>query len=547
MSGRHRRAGGPIDVPSDFAPEDLEAADLADVASHQLTVSDVALGGVAVAVAPVVAAPSAPPVEAEPEAVRVPPAPPVSAPPVIAVPVAPAPPSAPAPQAPVHSAPPVAGAGAAVQSPMIVPSSGGLPGGATFAPDVSLDDDATGTDPSNGDGGLPPRRPRWTRRTMLVTGAVVLALLALVGIKILSGRSLAPAGPAPAAAARPQSTLVIQVLDGSGRAAGTALLGHDAKGAGGVGLLIPSSLVVNVAGVGSSSIADAASISSEEGTAVAVGDTLGVLVDGTWTLTPAAFGALVDSVGGVSVTVDRDVTVPGAGTGTVVLVPSGAAKLNGVRATAFAEFLAPGEPESARLARFSQVLLGVLGALPAGPDQVGKVISGLGAGSTGTQKPDQLAVVVDGLRADQGQPGGIFVQDLPTHGLDTGSASPTLVLDTAAASAIIADKFAGSVPPKRAGGPVRVLVQNGVGTPGLNLVARTKLIAAGLTFVSGGNAPSFGHATTQILVRDDTTQSQDEGNAVAQALGLPQSDILVTSQGTTLADVVVVLGADFKS
>ncbi len=155
--------------------------------------------------------------------------------------------------------------------------------------------------------------------------------------------------------------------------------------------------------------------------------------------------------------------------------------------------------------------------------------------------------MLDGLRQDQAQPGGIFLQDVPTHGLDTGAASPTLVLDTTAATAIIKDKFAGSVPPQRPGGAIRVLVQNGVGTPGLDLAARAKLQKAGLTFVAGGNAPHFGHATSQILILDGTDDAQDKGNAVAQALGLSGSDVAVAPLGTTLADVVVVLGADFKS
>ena len=43
-----------------------------------------------------------------------------------------------------------------------------------------------------------------------------------------------------------------------------------------------------------------------------------------------------------------------------------------------------------------------------------------------------------------------------------------------------------------AGGPVRVLVQNGVGTPGLVDKARTKLVKAGFRFVNGKTRPSSG-------------------------------------------------------
>jgi hypothetical protein len=93
---------------------------------------------------------------------------------------------------------------------------------------------------------------------------------------------------------------------------------------------------------------------------------------------------------------------------------------------------------------------------------------------------------------------------------------------------------------------VRVLVQNGVGTPGLGETTRKRLIAAGLTYVNGGNAAQFGYAKSVVLIPDASTQSRREGADVAAALRLPPSSLRIAAQGQTIADVVVVVGADYK-
>ena len=98
-----------------------------------------------------------------------------------------------------------------------------------------------------------------------------------------------------------------------------------------------------------------------------------MLVDGSWQVDTTGLAALVDAVGGVDATVDRDVVVAN-----VVVVPAGAAHLDGRSAAAFATFLAGGEAEQARLARFDTVLQAVLAKLPSDQAALGAVLSGLG-------------------------------------------------------------------------------------------------------------------------------------------------------------------------
>ena len=91
----------------------------------------------------------------------------------------------------------------------------------------------------------------------------------------------------------------------------------------------------------------------------------------------------------------------------------------------------------------------------------------------------------------------------------------------------------------------RVLVENGVGTPGLVSQARAKLVDDGFRFIDGGNASSFGLKESLVLIPDGTSQSVTRGRRVADSLGLPSSAVQPSDRGQTVADVIVILGEDF--
>jgi hypothetical protein len=92
----------------------------------------------------------------------------------------------------------------------------------------------------------------------------------------------------------------------------------------------------------------------------------------------------------------------------------------------------------------------------------------------------------------------------------------------------------------------RVLVQNGVGTPGLGASARDRLVGAGMVYINGGNAEQFDQPTTLVIVEDASTESVALGEKVAEALGVPATAVQVAEDGQNVADVVVILGADFE-
>ena len=85
----------------------------------------------------------------------------------------------------------------------------------------------------------------------------------------------------------------------------------------------------------------------------------------------------------------------------------------------------------------------------------------------------------------------------------------------------------------------RVIVYNGVGTPGLASEAAQQLIRAGFRVVDSGNADHFGYTTTSILVYHAPTKAQ----AIHDALGV--GSIQMQSAPQDLTDMIVIIGADY--
>lgn len=89
---------------------------------------------------------------------------------------------------------------------------------------------------------------------------------------------------------------------------------------------------------------------------------------------------------------------------------------------------------------------------------------------------------------------------------------------------------------------VRVIIYNGIGTPGIAGVAAQQLIAAGMRVVDTKNADRFDYAKTLVVV-----QSGDllQGDAVAKALGT--GEVVDQPSEQDVADVIVIIGKDYKA
>jgi hypothetical protein len=341
------------------------------------------------------------------------------------------------------------------------------------------------------------RRRRTTRIVAAVVGVVVLAVAVVVVLGHTGGDKK------KGAAARTQRTVLLQVKGTDGTAVASALLAHDPAVTEGSVVLVPPQVIVSVPGAGSQ-----------------------------------AFGRLVDTLGGIEVDVDVPVL-----SGRTVLLQPGQQRVNGARALALGTYLAPGEQEQSRLARLQAVIDGIVGALPT---DVRALIGSLGKGSASSVGVPVLADLLAGLKKDDGKE-QLQYRSLPVIKVDAGTDETRFRVDADGTRSLVDELLAASVPAGVRSVGNRVLVLNGVGTPGLGEKVRARLVPAGFVFVGSRNANAFTYQQTQVLVKDATTQGAALGARVARALGVPASSVKVSDQIGTIADVVVIVGRDFKA
>jgi hypothetical protein len=392
---------------------------------------------------------------------------------------------------------------------------------------------------------------RQRSRRFLVIGGAVLAVAVVAALAFwLTHRSTGDQpGAAPSASdpALRQPTLLFQIRDENSIAVNNTILAVGGPQDNGISLMVPQSLILDVPTGGPLPLGQVARLPDPNASADSLRDLLGVRVDATFVLDRLAFAGLVDAVGGVTANVNVDVvTVKADGTKTIV-VPAGERALNGLDATAYATYLAPGETEEARMQRFDEIFELVVAKLPADANQIEPILTSLGSLARTTVPTSQVAAFLARFRYEIVS-GDVQAQNLPTTLIDSGGGSSDIVrVDSAAAATMIKTLLPDAVLVPGPNSKVRVLVQNGMLIPGLGQSARSLLVDAGFTYLSGGNAGQLNTGPTAIVVPDASAQSLAWGTGVAKALGVPAADVQTPKPGDeqSLADVVVVLGKDF--
>lgn len=368
---------------------------------------------------------------------------------------------------------------------------------------------------------------------------------------VAGGIALVPSNPpvavAHATAPRPaQQSLLLVVRGQDGRAVESALLAHDPATHSGAALLVPSAVAADLPGHGSMTLADTTRFGSVDLPAETLGDLLGVTIGGTWTLSTDDLATLVDRVGGVSVDVDVDVTATDRSGAQVVVVPHGNGQhLTGIQAVDFATHLEPGEEEQARLARFDAVLSAVVAALPSDAAGVTSRLTGLVDAHRASVGGPVVAGLLASLSADD-RAGNLSFDDLPVQ--QSGSGADVDTVDPSALPGFVQHYLHGSVRDNGGAAATRVVVLNGTGALDLGESARRRLLAHRLDFVRSGNQQgfTFRNQHSAVLIADDTETARRGGALVAAALGLPTSDVALVDQPVPGADVVVILGKDYR-
>ena len=386
---------------------------------------------------------------------------------------------------------------------------------------------------------LRAQRKKRNRRYLISAFAFVAAVALLVAGVTLTGGGGGKKANGPQ---RTQHTLLLQVQQEDRTAISSALLAHDTKTKQGSVVLLPPQVLAQVPGIGNLPFGRALALGNQveavRGSRNAIADLLAVTVDGSWILDVPTFQRLVDQLGGVQVTVDTAIVK-----GRTVLLNAGAQRLSGAQAQQYASYLGSGEQEQARLARLQAVLDGIINDLPTDP---GALLRSLGAGSRSTVPLPVLRTILTGLHADDAAD-DLQYRSLPVLPVQSGDDKVLFRIDATGVKAMVGELLAASVPPGADAGGNRVLVLNGVGTPGLGAKVRDRLLAGGFVFVGSRNAPTLDYVKTQVLVKDATVAGAALGAKVARALGVPTSSVSSSDQIGTVADVVVIVGRDFKT
>jgi hypothetical protein len=426
------------------------------------------------------------------------------------------------------------------------------PAGPARAPDPAPDGTPAGSGPAQpptsaptrsrtGGWRLPRAQSRWMWGVLALLGVVLVGSLVVQVVGSIGDPDPEPTG-APTAPAEQQS-LLIQVRNDSEFGSNNMV-----AGVGGslpvAQVLVPSRLIVDVPGAGQQTLGRSARLLDRSASQDALSDLLALRIDGTLSLGRLALAGMVDFVGGITIVVDEPVTVEDPATGaSSVLVPAGQQLLDGTQAAAYALAWLPDEPEAARLARFSTVMTETIGSLPDDQLRVEQMLTSLGGSARTTTSTSAVAGFLVQMRAGI-LAGGQQVRVLPTTSIDAGSGLEVVRVDLEAADAMLGTLLPDAQLNDESS--PRVLVQNGVGTPGLGASARDKLVAAGMVYINGGNAEEFGRPTTLIIVEDDSASAQQLGEEVAEALGVPDTAVAIADEGQNVADVVVILGVDFE-
>jgi anionic cell wall polymer biosynthesis LytR-Cps2A-Psr (LCP) family protein len=379
-------------------------------------------------------------------------------------------------------------------------------------------------------------------RSRIVGLVVVLALVAVGGVGYLWYAGKLPGtssdhksgSTTPAAGAQNRDVIVVHLHNTKGGGTSTALLVNNTTIKQGATVLLPNSLALTSDDGSTTTLAKSVADDGSSGTGDAIDSVLGTKIEGTWRLDTPYLNNLVELVGNIEVTTDTDVPDPDAKKkGGAPLVHKGEDEtLSGKMAVAYATYRGPGESQDAQLARFGQVMQGVLRKLSSDPQAA-------------TITVQTLAQILDPSLNDKDL--GTFLAKLAEHAKDGDYKTELLPVQSdgsigeKATDTVVKTLLGGTVKSPQAGDAVRVGIKNATGSKSSAEQARVVLVNGGYTFLDAGTGTA--QVASQIIYADDG----DKANAieVAKTLGLPTGSVKKGKIAGS-ADVSVVLGQDYK-
>lgn len=405
------------------------------------------------------------------------------------------------------------------------------------------------------------RRLRFTVYALLLVAlAGAIPALAVVGMRaVLDSRDgevadpvLDPSEPGYQAVVPPTPTLLVAHADGDGVAGLALLVLAGAERAGGTVVLLPEDTQVDLEGIGTLTIDDAASLSGVDSALGVTEQLLHLSIDDLVVLDAEGWRRAVEPVGGLTIENPDELTSPDG----AVVFPVGRLALAPADVGPYLAARVPGEdPE---YPRFRQELVwrawleavataGAAGTPPGEVDAgLGRFVPTIAGGVWRLEQLPATAVEVPAAPAE--------ADVTATTGEDTdGDATPPVeppdapsttwvhVADEAAIAELVNRVVpfpAGADPGDR----IRVRVLDGTGDTARALPAARTLVAGGAQIVLIGNADRFDYAETVVF--HGPGLPSDPADAMAEALGL--GTVREAEAQDEDVDVTVVLGADYQ-
>lgn len=316
-----------------------------------------------------------------------------------------------------------------------------------------------------------------------LTAMVVLGAVLGAGLQLARGSKHTP--PAPVAV-KPSTLLLLQLWTPDGTLLAVV-------GAGGTrdpaALIIPPSVLFAIPGQGDGSTGSAADLPGADA-AVAISNLLGAWIPHYAVTDPARFGAVVDRAGEIRI----------FGT-----MKTGAEVASALRT-----------PGPTRMLTWHEVLTGLFTADA--------------AWSAGDLSASDDAASAAHLLT---RAAGARVEPLPAIRVTAGFLRP----DDEAIASMLARRFGVSDQ-----APVKAIVLNGTGAPGVGESVARELIPAGFRLVVSGNALRFDHKVTMIVA--SATDSEPTARRIRELLGVGR--VVVSGVPSGLADVTILVGKDYR-
>jgi len=307
-------------------------------------------------------------------------------------------------------------------------------------------------------------------------------------------------GPSGATGAAPGSQLIVLTVTG----APVPIVSVVSAGAEPAFTVLPPDLQLVVPGQGEATVGDVATLPADS-SRVAVSNLMGGWIAHYAELDLGALGTLVDRAGGITVPLPDAVAV-----GADVLGP-GETPMDGPAAVDFLFTSPPGRVTG----RFAQVWTALLGQPP--------VVREGDLSAT-----DDVAAVSRTLQRAQ----GAKVAFVPTSRVEERLTVPAQPEFDRWAE----DRF--GVPP-----PLRVIVENGSGAPGVGEAVAAQLLPGGFRVVLSRNAESFDHDRTDVIAEGQ--EFVEAAKAARRLLGLGK--VAVSQVPSGVGDITVIVGKDFEA